>query len=319
MHAEADPRTGDRQLPRISVLMPVYNTEKYLAEAVGSIAAQTFGDFEFLVVDDGSTDGSAALLQELARDEPRMSLDLRENRGLIQTRNELLRSASGEFVAWMDSDDRSTPDRLAVQLEAFGVCPQLICIGSAAQCMDPSGHPLEVEHSPLSHDEIIAKQREGGGMRFPTTMMRRDAALAVGGFREPFHIGEDLDLFLRLGEHGMLANLDQTLYFYRHHVSSTSSQLGTQWLSYRDQILALADERREVGTDRLQRGETVTIGKDTRFSRRRQLACTYDGWARAALINGDRRSAIVHALAALRSCPWAIRHWLTLAKVLFKG
>ena len=316
MHAEADPRTGDRQLPRVSVLMPVYNTEKYLAEAVGSIAAQTFGDFEFIVVDDGSTDGSAALLKALARNEPRMRLTSRENRGVIETRNELLGSARGEFIAWMDSDDRSTPDRLAVQLEAFSADPELLCLGTSAQCMDPAGLPLNIERSPLSHDDIIAKQREGGGMRFPTTMMRRDAALAVGGFREPFRIGEDLDLFLRLGERGKLANLDQALYFYRHHLSSTSSQLGTQWLSYRDQILALADERRTVGTDKLQRGETVTIERDTRFSRKRQLASTFDDWARAALTNGDRRSARGHALAAVRVRPLEIRYWLTLAKAL---
>jgi len=305
-----------QDMPRISVLMPVYNTADYLAEAVDSILGQTFGDFEFLVIDDGSTDGSTALLQELASHEPRIVLTLRENQGVIATRNELLHSASGEFVAWMDSDDLSVPNRLAVQLEAFRVDPALLCIGSAAQCIDPAGQPLNIERNPLAHDAIVADQRHGGGMRFPTTMMRRDAALAVGGFREPFRIGEDLDLFLRLGERGKLANLDQALYIYRHHLSSTSSQLATQWLVYRDQILALADERRSLGTDKLQRGETVTIELDTRFSRKHQLADTLDYWAKAALANGDRRSARGHAFAAVRVRPLMPRYWWTLTKAL---
>jgi len=99
-------------IPRVSVLMAVFNTKAYLREALESIRNQTFTDFELVVVDDGSTDGSDDVLRAFALDEPRMRLITRGNKGLIATRNELLRAAHGSLIAWMDSDDISTPDRL---------------------------------------------------------------------------------------------------------------------------------------------------------------------------------------------------------------
>src|ERR1700721_899704 len=90
--------------PRVSVLMPVFNTARYLQDALDSISNQTFRDFEFVVVDDGSVDGSTKMLESFAARERRMRLVTRENLGLIATRKELLKEARGEFVAWMDSD-----------------------------------------------------------------------------------------------------------------------------------------------------------------------------------------------------------------------
>ena len=222
--------------------MPVYNSALYLAEALASIATQTFLEFELIVIDDGSTDGSARILQAFARQEGRMKLSVRGNLGVAATRNELLRAARGEFVAWMDSDDISLPHRLASQIEVFQRDP-LACLGSAAQCTRPAGNFLNLERYPRQHEEILLQQQKGGAMRFPTTMMRRDLALGLGGFREPFRIGEDFDLLLRLSEVGKMANLPETLYLYRQHVASVCSTLGPQWPLYRDQILQLARER----------------------------------------------------------------------------
>ena len=128
--------------PLISVLMPVFNTGRYLDDAIKSIQRQTCADFELVVIDDGSTDSSPALLIALAATEPRMSVVLRENRGLIATRNELLRLARSNLVAWMDSDDLSFPERLQMQIDAFLADPSLVCLGGAAQRIDPEGHPL---------------------------------------------------------------------------------------------------------------------------------------------------------------------------------
>lgn len=296
--------------------MPVYNTAQYLSEAVRSVSLQTFEDFELIVIDDGSTDNSLEILQELARSEPRMILFSRTNRGLIATRNELLAMASGELIAWMDSDDISVHHRFAEQLKVFDRDCSLTCLGTAALCVDPQGRRLHTESFPSAHSEIRLEHRNGGGMRFPTTMMRRSAVLEVGGFREPFRIGEDFDLFLRLGEKGKLANLDEPLYVYRHHDSSTSSKLGTKWLAYRDQILALADERRNGGTDKLQRGETVRLVFEPTLTRRQQLAGSYDGWAKAALKNGNRKLAREHAASAIRTRPLKPGYWVTMIRAL---
>ena len=175
--------------PRISVLMPVFNASRYLAEALRSVAQQTFHDLELIAIDDGSQDSSLALLKEFALVEPRMTLIARENRGLVESRNELLRASRGELVAWMDSDDVSLSHRFALQVAALDANPEVICVGGSAQCIDPAGERLNVERYPLSHEGIVGQQEVGSGFRFPTTMMRRAAAMDVGGFRGSFRIG----------------------------------------------------------------------------------------------------------------------------------
>jgi glycosyltransferase involved in cell wall biosynthesis len=157
--------------------MPVYNTTEYLQEALTSIFAQSFEDFELIAVDDGSTDGSLKILEDFAKQEPRMILIARENRGLIASRNELLAAARCEFIAWMDSDDISLPDRLALQVQVFEADPTIVCLGGSAQCIDPKGRYLNIEQYPLTHKEILEGQKKGGAMRFATTMMRRDVEL----------------------------------------------------------------------------------------------------------------------------------------------
>lgn len=297
------------QPPRVSVLMPVFNTVSYLHDAIQSIQRQSCNDFELVVIDDGSNDGSSELLKAMAAVEPRMKLSQRENRGLIATRNELLQLAQADLVAWMDSDDLSAPERLQLQTAAFAADDRLVCLGGSAQRIDPEGHPLNIEHHPVLHDDIVAGQLIGGGMRFGTTMMRRDVALRVGGFREPFRIGEDLDLLFRLSEVGKMANLTAVIYSYRQHAFSTFVGLSAQWLNYRAAILALAKERREVGSDRLQRGEAVSIEPTNQFNPASLVAYAYEDWARHAMSNRNFERAWRYAIAALRAKPFSPRLW----------
>jgi glycosyltransferase involved in cell wall biosynthesis len=303
-------------VPRVSVLMPVFNTGRYLPQALRSLGAQSFRDFEVVIVDDGSSDGSLALLAAYAAAEPRAHVIARPNRGLIASRNELLSYARGDLLAWMDSDDVSLPERLALQVAAFDADPALSGLGGVAQCIDPDGHALNVEHYPLAHSAIRAAQREGGGMRFPTSMMRRADALAVGGFREPFRIGEDLDFMLRLGERGKLANLPDTLYLYRQHLHSACVALGPRWSFFRDEILALAREREAGGSDRLQRGERLELDTPSAVPDERLKASTYTRWSRAALDNGNRPVAIRYARAAVSAFPSMLGPWKALARSL---
>jgi glycosyltransferase involved in cell wall biosynthesis len=294
---------------RVSVLMPVFNTARYLDAALNSISTQTFTEFELLVLDDGSRDGSGELLRRYAAQEPRMHLTARENRGLIASRNELLAAARGELVAWMDSDDAALPTRLAQQCAAFDADPDLVCLGTAAQCVDPDDNLLNVERYPLEHEQIVLAQQRADGMRFPTTMMRRLAALRVGGFREPFRMGEDLDLLLRLGETGKMANLGEILYLYRQHIASVCSRLAPQWPAYRDLVLELARERRRDGQDRLQRGATVAVPRATAADTRQTTWRTYHSWAGYALANGNWTLSRKYALRALTQRPLARQTW----------
>jgi glycosyltransferase involved in cell wall biosynthesis len=245
-----------------------------------------------------------------------MRLFMRENLGVIATRNELLRAARGEFVAWMDSDDVSFPQRLERQIEAFRRDPLLACLGSAAQCIDPEGNFLNVERYPSQHAEILLEQQKGGAMRFPTTMMRRELALRAGGFREPFRIGEDFDLLLRLSEIGKMANLPDTLYLYRQHVASVCSTLGAQWPLYRDQILQLAHERQARGSDRLQNGELLHMEVAALVDRRKIEWRVFLEWARHALHNRNTSLALKYAGAALSRRPTSVAAWKLMVRII---
>jgi glycosyltransferase involved in cell wall biosynthesis len=310
---------GPTVIPRVSVLMPVFNTARYLSEALNSISAQTFTDIEFIAVDDGSNDGSTRLLEVFATRETRMRLVMRMNLGLIATRNELLRAARGELVAWMDSDDISLPQRLAVQIDAFDRDPELGCLGAAAQCIDPDGNMLNVEHWPLLHREILIEQQKGGAMRFPTTMMRRDLALRVGGFREPFRIGEDLDFLLRLSENGKMANLPDTLYLYRQHISSICATLGPRWPIYRDCVLELARERERYGKDRLQNGGSLYIAEAANTDGKQIEWQVYLGWAGHALRNENISLAWKYACAAVSRRPASRAAWKMVIRILLRA
>jgi glycosyltransferase involved in cell wall biosynthesis len=305
--------------PRVSVLMAVYNTEKYLGEALDSIIGQSFGDFELVALDDGSSDGSAQILRSYAEKEPRMRLISRGNKGLVATRNELLSSARSGLIAWMDSDDISAPERLALQAVKFDEDPELVCLGGATVCVDPEDRFLWMEEYPLAHEDILEMQEKGGAIRFATTMMRRDIAIEVGGFREQFKMGEDFDLLLRMSEVGKMANLPDVLYRYRQHLSNVcnSSMLSQYWWpDYREAILALARERRERGTDKLQRGEKVAFTVSRPANRKRQEAITYAGWAHAALRSENFPLADKYAWAAIRTMPFTAEYWILLLRIV---
>src|ERR1700726_1508117 len=116
--------------PTISVLMPVYNAERYVAEAVESILSQTFADFEFIIIDDGSKDRSLAILEEYAARDPRIRLVSRPNTGIVKALNQGLALASGELVARMDADDIAMPERLAKQRDYLADHPECVMVGS---------------------------------------------------------------------------------------------------------------------------------------------------------------------------------------------
>jgi glycosyltransferase involved in cell wall biosynthesis len=289
--------------------MPVFNTARFVAAAVRSIAGQSFTDWELIIIDDGSTDGSTRELQDLANSEARIKLRIRENLGLIATRNELLRAATGEFVAWMDSDDVSLPDRLSLQVQALVDDPNLTCVGTAVQCIDPAGHLLNIERYPQEHVQIGLEQVKGGAQRFATTMMRRVQAEAIGGFREPLRIGEDFDFLLRLGESGKLGNLPDILYLYRQHVASVCAAMGPQWIAYRDYILSLAKDRLNGGEDRLQNGALPMVAQVTARERLRFESQVFLNWASYSIKNRNYVLGLKYACYALVRSPFSLLVW----------
>ena len=207
--------------PAVTVLMPVYNADRFVARTVDSILGQTFADFEFLIINDGSTDRSLEILRDYARRDPRVRLVSRPNTGYVVALNEGLGLAKGEFVARIDADDLSDPRRLDLQVARMRAEPDLVALGSNANAMDEHGRMLGDYDVPLTHEEIEAAHLRGSSsIHHPAVMLRPEAVKRVGGYRRQFMPCEDFDLWLRLGEVGRLANLPQKLLTKRLFVGS---------------------------------------------------------------------------------------------------
>jgi glycosyltransferase involved in cell wall biosynthesis len=200
-------------MPTVSILLPFYNARRYLAGAARSMLVQTFEDFELLLMDDGSSDGSKAIADELAAKDRRVRVISGPNKGRSRTLNEGIALAQGEFIARMDADDLSLPTRLQRQVEYLREHPECVCVGTRVTLIDPYDSPLSTPEHKLTHDEIDAELLRGIGWAIvhPAATMRTDAVRRVGGYRAQFNDSEDLDLFLRLGEVGRLANLPEPL------------------------------------------------------------------------------------------------------------
>ena len=213
----------------ITVLLAVYNGQQYLREAIDSILSQTFRDFEFLIIDDGSTDNTLFILNEYARRDSRIKLVTRPNKGLTYTLNEGIFLARGEFLARMDADDICLPQRFEKQLAYLRQHPECVLVGSRVQLMDPEGLPLREMSQEQSHQEIDdAHLNRGWPVVHPATMMRLSAIKQIGGYRDEFNTLEDLDLFLRLAEVGKLANLPDVLLRYRPAFWQRDTQPGAK-------------------------------------------------------------------------------------------
>jgi glycosyltransferase involved in cell wall biosynthesis len=295
--------------PTVSVLMPVYNAEPYLAQALESVLAQTFTDFEFLIVDDGSTDRSRETLARHARRDPRIQLISRPNTGYTVALNELLALARGDLVARMDADDVALPHRFARQVAYLREHADVVCVGTAVQFIDESGQPLREGHPGMDHDAIQQRALAGDCvLNHPSVMMRRSAVLAVGGYRPEFEPAEDLDLWLRLGEKGRLVNLPEILMQYRQHPRSFSEQYQPRQLAR--SVAAVADARRRRGLPP-QEIDVPAWRPVDRYSRMR----TYAGYGDLGVDRGDYAMALRYAGRAIGQVPWHAAGWKVLGRL----
>lgn len=284
--------------PTISVVMAVRNGQSYLAEAIDSVLAQTLIDFEFLIVDDGSSDDTAAILKRYEARDARVRVIRQENTGLTRALNVALAKARGRYIARMDADDVSEPDRFSAQVNYMDERPELVALGCKLSLIDPDGEHLAHRQPPVSHDAIVARLLEGdGAIPHPSAMIRHDALRAAGGYREEFACAQDLDLWLRLSEIGALANLDRPLLRYRLHCDSVTTARRDQQLMFARKAVQDAFSRREQHHPELLVASTHSAGSAAKIFR---------SWARMALRSGNKTAASKHCVNALRAAPWSI-------------
>lgn len=206
--------------PKVTVLLPVYNSEKYLSEAVGSILAQDFHDFEFLIIDDGSEDGSLNILASY-KDKRIRLVRHEKNQGLIKTLNEGISLARGTYIARMDGDDISLPHRLSRQVKFMDEHPH---VGIAGTWFELMGTGQVIKH-PADHESIRTTLFHYSALGHPTVMMRKDLMIKHGLlYNEEYMHAEDYELWTRCAEYFELANIQEVLLIYRDHANQVSNR-----------------------------------------------------------------------------------------------
>ena len=204
--------------------MPVFNGEKYVGQAIESVLAQTFSDFEFIIVDDGSRDGSASIIRDYEALDSRIRfLRLERNQGGADSRNRALAAATGEYIALMDCDDVCLPERLRQQLERLRSRPEIGVLGAGARAVSADLTPLYDYDLPEEHALIAFNLFVGSFLIHPTAMIRRELLEAVGGYEPGRRTATDVELWSRLMWRTRFANLPQRLLLYRRHDAQNST------------------------------------------------------------------------------------------------
>jgi len=217
------------QPPLISVVMPVFNAERYVEEAVRSMLAQTVTDFELILLNDGSTDGTLPLLQQLQAQDDRIILVSRENRGLVATLNEGLALAQGQWIARMDADDIALAHRFERQLQWLEQTGADIC-GTGVQFF--GANEKRILMHPCGDVAIKIALFFGSVFAHPTVMMRATLAKQLG-YEPAWEKCEDYDLWQRAAQaHWKMANVPEVLLMYRVH----EAQISTVSLSYQQEL-----------------------------------------------------------------------------------
>lgn len=307
-----DQHNSSGRSPTVSVLMTVYNGQSYLGEAVESILTQSFTDFEFVIIDDGSTDDSLPMLREYEKRDPRIRLFERPHAGIVPAANFGLRQCRGEFLARMDSDDVALPQRFQIQVKTLREHPSVVVLGGAYDLIDAAGRFLRRQWPPTDNDSLQELSLAGlTPICQPLAMIRRSAMHRVGEYDVVVETAEDNDMWLRLGEVGELMCIPEVLLKYRQHAASVS------------EVKALAQAQRiRIGCEKAYRRRGIErtfrpppawrpSGEQSRY----QFLCQYGWWA---FRNAQRSTAIVYGLKAVQKQPLNRQGWSLLMTSLLK-
>lgn len=245
--------------PKISVIMPVYNAEKFLDKAIKSILNQTFKDFEFIIINDGSKDNSLKIIKEFQKKDKRIVLiNNKKNLGLQKTLNKGLRISKGKYIARMDSDDISMERRFEIQFSYLENHPSIFLIGCSAIVIDSFGNKLGVFRKYGGSKKLRKKILKNNCIIHPSIMFRNEDEIF---YREKFKTSEDYDLYLRLLSSGKnMANLHSFLIKYRISEGSFVSTMKNQEFFYQ-KAKEFYKQRLKYGKDDYDKLDKIKIPK----------------------------------------------------------
>jgi glycosyltransferase involved in cell wall biosynthesis len=267
--------------PSVSVVLPVRDGKRFLREAIDSVLAQTLRDFELIVVDDGSTDGTSRVLDQLS--DARVRVLRRPREGLVPALRTGLAEAQAEYVARMDADDVSEPERLRRQVTVLEQRPRVGMVATWTTVIDDAGRELRHEVLPSEYVDLARRLLLRNPFQHGSVLLRRAALEDVGGYRPDYGANEDYDLWRRLARSWELACVPEALYRYRVHpaaVTRTDPQREGERERLRDELWRKYDARSyEVSP-------TVARARAAEPDVRRDLEADQRALAREALRRG---------------------------------
>ena len=199
--------------PAVAVLMSVHNGAPSVRDAIASVLAQTAGDFELIVVDDGSTDETPTILGGVR--DPRARVLREPHQGLTIALNRALAEAHAPLIARLDADDLALPERFARQRQFLGAHPDVGLLGTGAREVDLSGREVSIVRPPVDDAAIRGRLIRKNPFVHSSVMIRRDALDEVGGYDPTFPVAQDYDLWMRMARVTRLANLPEPLVIRR--------------------------------------------------------------------------------------------------------
>ncbi|HRZ85594.1 MAG TPA: glycosyltransferase [Candidatus Paceibacterota bacterium] len=212
-----------KKIPLVSVVMPVYNSEKYVAQAIESVLNQTFKDFEFIIIDDGSTDKSLEIIKKYAKKDKRIKVIVNNsNLKICKTLNKGIKLAKGKYIARMDSDDISLPTRFEEQVNFLEKNPDVGIVGSYIKLFEDSGKILGIRKYSQEDKELKERIFFYSPFAHPTVMMRKEIFDKGIYYQEVDFPSEDLNLWFRIGSRYKFSNIPKVLLNYRYHENSTT-------------------------------------------------------------------------------------------------
>jgi len=287
---------------KISVLMSAFNAEAYLRGSVNSILNQTFGDFEFIIIDDGSTDNTPEILASYT-DSRVIIAGNKTNVGLTRSLDRAIGMAKGEYIARMDADDISLPTRLQKEVDFLDRNTSIGLLGTSWIVIDEHGNESDTARV-YNGPEAVHCMCHG------SVMIRKECLERARGYRPLFKYSHDYDLWLRLREICGVANLSEPLYKLRIHSGSISVTKKMEQDLFAALAVVSADERRETGRDRLSVADVEGSSKIINewlalagIKRRKALAHLYSTWSEAFFRMGEYRCACGHVMQSLRTYP----------------
>ncbi|MBI4722299.1 MAG: glycosyltransferase family 2 protein [Candidatus Stahlbacteria bacterium] len=320
-----------RDFQQVSVITATYNNERYIKSCIESILCQSIKDFEFIIVDDGSTDKTFEILREYEKKDKRVVIIRnKENKGAANSRNAAFHKSKGKFIAIIDSDDVALPTRLEKQVRFLNSHTEYGIVGSMIAYIDENGKHITLKEALPKGGEIIGDMLEDPCQIFNSScMFRREVFEELGGYREEFKKAEDWDLFLRLQERGLtsrgstskgykLYNLPEILHYQRTSFTRGMVLYRREQFIYGEIAKRLAYQRRNKGKDLLEEGNYEAFNKLKEeisgrwMPRWVELSANYFKWSHHMYHRGPKKLAQDFIKKSVATNPFNLSAWVFL-------